>query len=60
MNKLVDINKNAQIGKNLKIEAFSSIHENVIIGDNQKSQYSDMLNTQIFHILIKSIKTMIQ
>ncbi len=34
MNKLVDINKNAQIGKNLKIEAFSSIHENVIIGDN--------------------------
>tara|TARA_B100000902_G_scaffold393530_1_gene447946 strand:+ start:2978 stop:3751 length:774 start_codon:yes stop_codon:yes gene_type:complete len=34
MNKLVEINKNAQIGKNLKIEAFSSIHENVIIGDN--------------------------
>ena len=34
MSKLVVINKNAKIGKNLKIDSFSSIHENVIIGDN--------------------------
>ena len=34
MNRLVEINKNAQIGKNLKIDSFSSIHQDVTIGDN--------------------------
>ena len=34
MSKLVSINKDAKIGKNLKIDPFSSIHKNVIIGDN--------------------------
>jgi len=34
MRKFVDISNNAKIGKNLKIDSFSSIHDNVIIGDN--------------------------
>ncbi|MBF25324.1 MAG: acyl-[acyl-carrier-protein]--UDP-N-acetylglucosamine O-acyltransferase [Flavobacteriales bacterium] len=34
MNKLTNISKSAKIGKNLKIDSFSSIHDNVIIGDN--------------------------
>tara|TARA_B100001250_G_scaffold266763_1_gene230102 strand:- start:1482 stop:2255 length:774 start_codon:yes stop_codon:yes gene_type:complete len=34
MKEFVHIHKDAQIGKNLKIEPFSSIHENVVIGDN--------------------------
>ena len=34
MSKLTHIDKNANIGKNLKIDSFSSIHNNVVIGDN--------------------------
>ena len=34
MKEFINIHKDSQIGKNLKIEPFSSIHENVIIGDN--------------------------
>ena len=34
MNKLTNISKSAKIGNNLKIDSFSSIHDNVIIGDN--------------------------
>ena len=34
MKKFIDINKDAEIGKNVKIDSFSSIHENVVIGDN--------------------------
>ena len=34
MSKLTLISKKAKIGSNLKIDPFSSIHENVIIGDN--------------------------
>jgi len=34
MKEFIDINKDAEIGKNVKIDSFSSIHENVVIGDN--------------------------
>jgi len=34
MKEFIDINKDAKIGKNVKIDSFSSIHENVVIGDN--------------------------
>ena len=34
MNKLVSINSKAKIGENLEIDNFSSIHEDVEIGDN--------------------------
>ena len=34
MREFVNISKDAKIGKNLKIDSFSSIHDNVIIGDN--------------------------
>ena len=34
MKQMVDINKSANIGTNLKIDAFSSIHKNVTIGNN--------------------------
>ncbi|MAQ70287.1 MAG: acyl-[acyl-carrier-protein]--UDP-N-acetylglucosamine O-acyltransferase [Flavobacteriales bacterium] len=34
MKQMVDIHKSANIGTNLKIDAFSSIHKNVTIGNN--------------------------
>ena len=34
MTKLVDIHKDAKIGENFKIDSFSSVHNNVIIGKN--------------------------
>lgn len=34
INKLISVNKKAKLGKNIKIDPFTVIHENVEIGDN--------------------------